>query len=1028
MSGFSAQPDRCPDCDRVLASSSGLCAACLWAGIDSSDGTLLLPGLEVVEEIARGGMGVVYRALERGAGRDVAVKMMLTSIADTRDARERFTQEARAVGAMDHPGILPVYQVGEHDGLPYFTMKLAAGGTLAARLAALYGRWREIAALLGDIADAVDHAHKHGLLHRDLKPANILFDAEGRSYVSDFGLVKIAGEASDLTRTIALLGTPHYLAPEVAARDARCASVASDIWSLGAILYEMLAGHLPFEADGIPSLLRRIVEDEPQPLAKSPRDLATIAEKCLRKNPASRYSTAAELAGDLRAWLEGRTISARRATMSEKVRSWGRRNPALATGIGALVITLSAIIILQARSTRALKAEKAAALSAQVAAARMGGKIEQRDASLAAARDAAKFRATDELRDDAITLLATPGWREIGESHVTSGQALFFSPDLDTALVLRDGALMIHDLETSEASVSKLPAASQIGGILGTRSGITVWATDSSMPGVAHLYSFDRKTGTWALRKTHTGGGTGIIFNDETGRYATSHAGKSRVLIHDGETPIAVGSVNSRQQSFSPNGELLATSVTSNGATVIEIFDMLGTLRHRVELPPQVTSELSVKWRADGKAIAVANGRTECPIVYLDGPTPVVERLTGNGAGVSDVAWHPSGEWLVTAATDGTIRCWEATTRREIGRTALHAGGVDFSMDGKKLAAYQPESGRIVRFAFTAPSVVRQSLLPRHAGTDQGSEVPMPPWGCAFAAGEQIAVVTGSAGLEWVDPVTSAVIARGPAGTFWDVIEAAPEKVLALGITKGAAQVHSVGIKRSGDSWQPSESRASGREASAFALFPGTPAISVWRAGASLFVDHRGKGIVALKAAPFSGGQLALSRDGRWVACSPIVAEKMNGLAIWDTSRPDDAPRVLSGYSALSLGVFSPDGATLYVNSDSGITALNTETWGTRWRTPRTARSFSVNLIAVSGDGGLLAVAEAPLGIGLYEPATGRRLALLRHPDQRPYCKILLNHDGSRLLATGLPPSVQCWDLTTLRQELAGMGLGMNGF
>ena len=272
------EPPRCPACGRVLPSDrlAGLCPACTWQGLfaveepevpipsaDPPPALMRVPGYEVSEEIARGGMGIVYRARQLDPPRMVALKMLLPQQLASPHMAERFRLEVRALTELDHPAILPVYQMGEHENLPFFTMKLATGGTLAQQTAEFAGDWRRIAELIVLLADAVQFAHERGVLHRDLKPGNILFDEQGRPYVSDFGLAKLASADSDLTRSMDFLGTPHYVAPEIAAQSARQATTASDIYSLGAILYELLTGRPPFEAEGVPALLKKITEDEP---------------------------------------------------------------------------------------------------------------------------------------------------------------------------------------------------------------------------------------------------------------------------------------------------------------------------------------------------------------------------------------------------------------------------------------------------------------------------------------------------------------------------------------------------------------------------------------------------------------------------------------------------------------------------------------------------------------------------------------------------------------------------------------------
>ncbi|MGB8854006.1 MAG: serine/threonine-protein kinase [Pirellulales bacterium] len=271
---------------------------------------------ELVEELGRGGMGIVYRAVQKSLGRTVAIKMLLRrDLAGPADLA-RFRSEAEAAAQLDHAGIVSIFEVGEHDGHPFYSMQFIEGTTLAKRLAQGPLPPREAAELLAKVAEAVQAAHVRGVLHRDLKPSNILIDAAGEPRVSDFGLAKRLEGSDSVTHTGAILGTPCYMSPEQAAGSRGDVGPTSDVWSLGAILYQMLTGRPPFQASNPMDTLLAVLEADP-PLpraiaAQVDRDLEMIALKTLQKPQDLRYESAAALAADLRAYLAGEPVAARR--------------------------------------------------------------------------------------------------------------------------------------------------------------------------------------------------------------------------------------------------------------------------------------------------------------------------------------------------------------------------------------------------------------------------------------------------------------------------------------------------------------------------------------------------------------------------------------------------------------------------------------------------------------------------------------------------------------------------------------------
>jgi tetratricopeptide (TPR) repeat protein/tRNA A-37 threonylcarbamoyl transferase component Bud32/TolB-like protein len=364
-----ADPRPCPHCDSSSNIAGGLCVGCLLeAGLDPADegesesltGILAevnlpdqnwrLGNYEILEEIGRGGMGVIYRARQRHSRRIVAVKRVLSYHSDSRETLARFRREAQAAASLDHPNILPIFEVSEsEDGLPFFSMKFAPGGTLQQVAPALRNEPRQCVAFVAKIARAVQYAHSRGILHRDLKPGNILLDARGEPLVSDFGLAKWLDTTSDLTRTLTIFGTPGYIAPEQASNSAADLKPTADIYSLGAILFDLLAGRPPFLGAHALSVIRQAAES-PAPKLRTlskvaDRDLETICSRCLEREPSARYHSAHDLAEDLERWLEGRPIIARPVSPPIRLWRWSKRNRRAAVLIASVVAVGAAALV-----------------------------------------------------------------------------------------------------------------------------------------------------------------------------------------------------------------------------------------------------------------------------------------------------------------------------------------------------------------------------------------------------------------------------------------------------------------------------------------------------------------------------------------------------------------------------------------------------------------------------------------------------------------------------------------------------------
>src|SRR5438128_5244623 len=306
---------------------------------------------ELLEEIGRGAQGVVFRARQKSLNRTVALKVISLGQWASKAHLKRFRREAEAAASLDHPSIVPIYEVGERDGSCYFSMKFVEGGQLDEVVRRAPMSIRQAVELIAKVARTVHYAHEHGILHRDIKPGNILLDKNGEPHLTDFGLARLVESESTVTRTLEVLGTPSYMAPEQAVGNKAHLTSATDVYGLGAVLYQLLTGQPPFAGGTTYETIKLLLDTEPrQPRFLNPkidRDLSTICLKCLEKDPARRYPSALALAEDLERWLKHEPIQARRTGIFARGRKWVRRNPTsalLAASLVALAATAGWIV------------------------------------------------------------------------------------------------------------------------------------------------------------------------------------------------------------------------------------------------------------------------------------------------------------------------------------------------------------------------------------------------------------------------------------------------------------------------------------------------------------------------------------------------------------------------------------------------------------------------------------------------------------------------------------------------------------
>jgi eukaryotic-like serine/threonine-protein kinase len=403
--GLTAPPaTTLPNADAPVAPSQTFLTG---AGRPPSAGRAVPPaaapdGYEILDKLGQGGMGVVYKARQVRAGRLVALKMILSGSHAGDAERARFRTEAEAVACLQHPNVVQVYEVGEHDGKPFFSLEFCPGGSLDRRLKGSPLRPEEAARLVEALARGAHAAHRKGVVHRDLKPANVLLAEDGTPKITDFGLAKKIDDHGQ-THSGVVMGTPSYMAPEQASGMTHQVGPATDVYSLGAVLYDCLTGRPPFKAASLMDTLAHVLYDEPvrpaQLQPKVPRDLETICLKCLRKEPARRYASALDLAEDLRRFLDGEPIAARPAGPAERAWRWCRRHPSAASLMA--LVGLSLVLGAGVASFFAYEADRRARSDAEArAVAEAEGRLARAEhaEALAQHREAERQRAEAEAQ------------------------------------------------------------------------------------------------------------------------------------------------------------------------------------------------------------------------------------------------------------------------------------------------------------------------------------------------------------------------------------------------------------------------------------------------------------------------------------------------------------------------------------------------------------------------------------------------------------------------------------------------------
>lgn len=1059
----------CQECGTPLDTTrtGGVCAACLLLGAadgaSAADSLGSIGGHELVEVIARGGMGIVYRARQHEPEREVALKALPGAELHSDEARQRFKIEAQAMARLDHPHILPVHEIGEEDGTPFFTMKLATGGTLAQRIGGYAGKWREIAELIATLAEAVQFAHSRGVLHRDLKPGNVLFGEDDTMYVSDFGLAKLVGTDTDLTRTIAMMGTPTYLAPELVNGGKNGVSAASDVWSLGVILYELLAGCPPFHAENVAALLRQIAEQEPPPLNGGtviPRDLAVITFKALAKDPARRYSTAQAFADDLRRWLAGEPIHARPVPLVERAWLWCKRKPAEAALLTllALILTGSALLLLRSNEILRARDEKLLAVDAQRRGEIHRALLEKADAerqskfpgrrerALNLVREAMTHGVSTQARSVAASALAVQDVRVTQTWPIGRLQAgaspMRFTPDLSHHLAIVPAALVMEKQwkqgalglwRTADNTLLKvIPITGRETTMEPVLSPDQRWACVSAGPKTLEIWDLQEQrlvhsmpSSTVSVAKGHPSDNSLLAVID--GQLIRLHLPEMR------RETLVSGLSSTYQISVSPDGRYVATiQTTSQDGARAGIHLEVHSLRDgRLVRADDINAYGDIAWMPDSEALAVFERETD----YLYLVSMLSQQLTPRAilraaSTGRRIAFWPDGRTLGWADNGGFLHLHDLWLAQETLRIPATAMNLKVSADGSRMV-YNPNSDTAAIAEMLPAPILQQSkassLITERSVDLELALSPDGRWvatygllGMSLWRADTLQHVShrlAHAGFQRIENLhfssdsrqlrfNSGVTRR----TVWDIVEAADGRV-----TLSGADVH--GPK---SEYILNAASLNGRWECTTRSSEKTSHYHLWRDG-----EIAGKFKREINPHKVDQHSRLLSPDGKWAAfgCMAVESAPVPGFTYIIHFDGDNHRTMLSWQASHTHLAIAPDSRWLVGGEGADYVIWDSTTWRPAFRLPAALSDSVPGSAAFSPDGTLLALEVDHGKIRLLRSGTWKEVLTLTPPQDIPIERMAFAPDGRHLYTTG-GQILHRWDIVRLKKELGTMGLG----
>jgi len=1067
-----SNPRCCPECGLPMPSANegAGCPRCLLRmamgediGPDAPPAKppRMFGGYELVEEIARGGMGVVFRAREVSLGREVALKMIQPGHLPSPEAWARFQTEIAATSRLNHAHIVPLYESGDVGGTQFFTMRLVEGGTLASKIVALRGEHppgtvrsttREeqsaMARLMIDVARAVHYAHQRGVLHRDLKPSNILLDEEGQPLVADFGVAKMFSQDHTATMTQAVLGSPNYMAPELADGRGSDVTVETDVYGLGAVLYEALTGTPPFLARTPLETIRLVLDTDPaSPCKWNPgidADLETICLKCLQKDPAARYDSALDFAADLGRWLQRLPIRARPVGMAGSAWRWCRRHPALAVMTSLLLVTLVLVAVgASIAAVRIRRAEQAVvvqlreSLLDQLRVLRSSPVREGRTSSRDLLRQAVSLGGDDDyrvrLRDEALATFAQPNvvFRALQSVSAAEPRRVLLDPLQQNIARITDDVITLTPAAGGAAKRlleadpgAQLDSFSPDGRYLAVRDASRIEIHDVTNTETINAFRADLANKQMGLKEEIR---ARSVLSAGTSTHVYSFASKAPLLaLEQDDCQISLHELPSGEENkrikltpdaskqgphgfsslrLSPDGRLLACARAADH--FIEVVEIdTGRVRWRKQQTDRI---LALEWQPrfgrliaamqDGKLVVMKEINGEV-ISTLLAPSPAY-----------DLVIRDDNILLASACADQRIRLWDMISLRLLFETEHEGRGLAFSPDEKQLRLGTVfQGGRAGWLSIDPPRFFRESVV---------AAASMDIRNCAYHATGDLIIFSHTDRIGFASGIT-----RGPRGGM--SVSGVP--VFALDprgdfmLVKGAS-----GITRHIFTRSP-QGAVLDNPATRVAL-PGSDwrAIAISADGEHIWAADGKTNLLqghnrSFKGEPLTLGPhpsvnaLAVSPDGRHVvSSSSLLLETM----IWDTQTRAGILKMRTGRQQRLT--FSPDGRWLAVHGDV-FELTRTADWQAI-TLPYSGPRPTLGAAAFSHDSRLLAVLENQSRIRLFDLVENRSMGQLVAPEPLTLHAHAFSPDGHHLVVACASGRLRVWDLKNCRDEIESLGM-----